>query len=130
MGQRRNIFAEDLIIETMKKNNCYYNLIVQNVEKYKEIRKQSEKYKQTIIPAQIDELNGMIHLTNFSKLYFNNTLSWFNQKLKSTLELKEDDCFTSEEISTIASSYKNLAHLLIKYAEEIEQAKDIFTDKN
>lgn len=114
----------------MKKNNCYYNLIVQNVEKYKEIRKQSEKYKQTIIPAQIDELNGMIHLTNFSKLYFNNTLSWFNQKLKSTLELKEDDCFTSEEISTIASSYKNLAHLFIKYAEEIGQAKDIFTDKN
>ena len=114
----------------MKKNNCYYNLIVQNVEKYKEIRKQSEKYKQTIIPAQIDELNGMIHLTNFSKLYFNNTLSWFNQKLKSTLELKEDDCFTSEEISTIASSYKNLAHQLIKYAEEIEQAKDIFTNKN
>ncbi len=86
-------------------------------------RREQFKVKSEAVWATFIELNGMINVSKFSKLYLNKTHSWFAQRLHGYMVGGKPMVFKEEEYSKIAESLRDLGKKLNEYADKIDAAK-------
>lgn len=106
------------------KDNNYFGINLENKKAYLERRKGLLDCKQSTVSIQFAEMHEIINVEKFSRRYFNKDCKWFRDKLFNCTVLKKEKYFDEDEINKVASAYRDLASQLIKYAEELDAAKD------
>lgn len=87
------------------------------------IRNEQLKVKTEAIWVTFLELNGVINLSKFAKLYLKKSHSWFSQKLNHTMCNGVPQDFTTEEATKVAESLRLLSERLKEYADIIDRAE-------
>ena len=86
-------------------------------------RKEQMKIKSEAVWVTFLELNGIINVSKFAKLYFGKSQSWFAQRINGYDVNHKKATFTPEDYDKIVESLRNLAGRLNEYAEAIENAE-------
>lgn len=87
------------------------------------IRNEQLKVKTEAIWVTFLELNGVINLSKFAKLYLKKSHSWFSQKLNHTMCNGVPQDFTTEEATNVAAALRRLSEQLKEYADIIDRAE-------
>jgi hypothetical protein len=107
-----------------KESDIYFGIKLSDKERYLRNRKELSDCKQSIVSLQFAELLEIIGKTRFAQRYFNESCTWFNQKLHYCTVLNKEKYFTASEINIMANAYRDLTNQLLTYAEELDAAKD------
>lgn len=78
---------------------------------------------QETFERQIEDLDGILNLSAFSKRFFGKSQSWFSQRIHHSVVMYKSQIFKEKELDQIACGFKELAKQLERYANEIEMAK-------
>ncbi len=79
--------------------------------------------KMGAVWVAFNELNGLLNKTQLAEQYFHRTQSWLSQKLHGCEVCNRKRTFTAEEYTTLANAFRDIAHRLEKYADEIDAAE-------
>ena len=87
-------------------------------------RKEQMKVKSEAVWKIFLELDGLVNVSKFAKIFFNKSHSWFLQRVNGYDVNHKRAAFSEEEYNRIASSFRELATRLNTYADEIDNAKN------
>lgn len=94
-----------------------------NLDEYNQRRKECIEDKAGATYTAFSELEDIVNKTQFAKVYFNKSQSWFSQRVNGSLIRKKEATFTEKEYHQLAEAFRDLAKRLQAHADEIDAAK-------
>lgn len=81
------------------------------------------KEKQGAVWQIFFELNGLINVSKFARIFFNKSHSWFMQRVNGYDVNHKRARFNAKDYEKISSSFRQLAKRLNDYADELDHAE-------